>query len=89
MFVDDTLGTFNLPRMRHYSVYDLFVGVSEVPVIAGIHNCSSTSSMLTYLLDLASKINLRQLHQFSSCGMENLEYSESVEKLLTLNDKYL
>jgi len=57
-------------------------------MLAGLHNCSSVSSYLNDLCDRGSKVKLSRVHQFSSAGLEQQEYVESIEKLLTLKENY-
>ncbi|XP_065216206.1 protein misato [Planococcus citri] len=68
--------------------FPMSFSVIEAPMLTGLHNTSNSASLLTDLHEKAAKIKLKQIHQFSAAGLEQLEYNESLEKLLTLRDNY-
>lgn len=66
----------------------LLKGVSNVPVLSGLHSSNSVGTMLESLHLEASKLRLQRLHQFRNSGLEEDEFKECMNHLLERRECY-
>ncbi|XP_071447231.1 protein misato homolog 1 [Hetaerina americana] len=64
------------------------IGVSSIPVIAGLHSCRSVGTMLESLHSEAARLRINKLHGFGEAGLEEDEYKECIAQLADFRECY-
>lgn len=62
--------------------------METVPVLAGLHSGSGIGDMIESLHTETRRIKFNRLHQFSSHGLESLEFNECLDRLFDLRECY-
>lgn len=62
--------------------------VREIPLIAGAHNTLTVFDSLTGLIRETERIKISKIHRFKETGLEEDEYSETLEALKAFQENY-
>lgn len=63
--------------------------VAKSTAVGGLHNSNSIGDMLIALKDDSSKTKGSKLNHMFGCGIDVMDFKESLENLLVLSDNYL
>lgn len=69
-------------------ICSFLLGVENVPVLSGLHSCSSIGDMIESLHTETSRIKFRRFHQFTNAGLDSDELSDCLDKLFELRECY-